>query len=70
MMPDHETWMFAGWLILLIIWLIPFVFAYFVLTDRFKRRSPSASELLDQAYARGELSRDEYLRKRNDIDGH
>ena len=69
MMPDHGTWMFGGWLILLIVWLIPFVFSYFVLTDRFKGRSPSARELLDQAYARGELSRDEYLKKRNDIDG-
>jgi uncharacterized membrane protein len=69
MMPEHGTWMFGGWLILLIVWLIPFVFAYFVLTDRFKGRSPSARELLDQAYARCELSRDEYLKKRNDIDG-
>lgn len=69
MMPDHGTWMFGAWLILLIVWLIPFLFSYFVLTDRFKRRSPSARELLDQAYARGELSRDEYLKKRNDIDG-
>ncbi len=46
-MPDHGTWMFGGWLILLVVWLIPFVFAYFVFTDRFKGRSPSARELLD-----------------------
>lgn len=69
MMPDHGTWMFGGWLIILIIWLIPFVISYFVLTDRFKGRSPSARELLDQAYARGELSRDEYLKKRDDLAG-
>jgi len=69
MMSDHGTWMFGGWLIFLIVWLIPFVFAYFVLSERFKGRSPSARDLLDQAYARGELSRDEYLQKRNDIDG-
>lgn len=69
MMPDHGTWMFGGWLIFLIIWLIPFVISYFVLTDRFKGRSPSARELLDQAYARGELSRDEYLKKRDDLAG-
>jgi len=69
MMADHGTWMLGGWLIFLIVWLIPFVFSYFVLRDRFKGRSPSARELLDQAYARGELSRDEYLKKRNDIEG-
>ena len=60
--------MFGGWLIFLIVWLIPFVLVYFVLADRFKGRSPSARDLLDLAYARGESSRDEYLKKRNDID--
>ena len=69
MMPGHESWMLGGWLIFLIFWLVPFFILYFVLKDRFKGRSPSARELLDQAYARGELSRDEYLKKRNDIEG-
>jgi len=69
MMSDHGTWMFGGWLIFLIVWLIPFVFAYFVLSERFKGRSPSARDLLDQAYARGELSREEYLKKRDDLAG-
>ena len=69
MMFDHGTWMFGGWLIFLIVWLIPFIISYIIFADRFRGRSPSARELLDQAYARGELSRDEYLQKRNDIDG-
>ena len=69
MMPGHESWMLGGWLIFLIVWLVPLLLLYFVLTDRFKRRSPSARELLDQAYARGELSTDAYLMKRNDIEG-
>jgi putative membrane protein len=68
-MFDHGTWMFGGWLIFLIVWLIPFIISYIIFADRFRGRSPSARELLDQAYARGELSRDEYLQKRNDIDG-
>ena len=69
MMFDHGTWMFGGWLIFLIVWLIPFIISYIIFADRFRGRSPSARELLDHAYARGELSRDEYLQKRNDIDG-
>jgi putative membrane protein len=69
MMFDHGTWMFGGWLIFLIVWLTPFIISYIIFADRFRGRSPSARELLDQAYARGELSRDEYLQKRNDIDG-
>ena len=68
MMFDHGTWMFGGWLIFLIVWLIPFIISYIIFADRFRGRSPSARELLDQAYARGELSRDEYLKKRNDIE--
>ena len=69
MMFDHGTWMFGGWLIFLIVWLTPFIISYIIFADRFRGRSPSARELLDQAYARGELSRDEYLKKRNDIEG-
>jgi putative membrane protein len=68
-MFDHGTWMFGGWLIFLIVWLTPFIISYIIFADRFRGRLPSARELLDQAYARGELSRDEYLQKRNDIDG-
>ena len=69
MMFDHGTWMFGGWLIFLIVWLTPFIISYIIFADRFRERPNSARELLDQAYARGELSRDEYLQKRNDIDG-
>lgn len=69
MMPGHESWMLGGWLVFLIFWLVPFLLLYFALTDRFKGRPSSARELLDQAYARGELSREEYLKKRNDIEG-
>ena len=69
MMFDHGTWMFGGWLIFLIVWLIPFIISYIIFADRFGGRPPSARELLDQAYARGDLSRDEYLKKRDDLAG-
>jgi putative membrane protein len=68
-MPDHGSWMFGGWLTMLLIWLAPFVLLFFALSNFFGNRPPSARELLDQAYARGELSRDDYLKKRDDLAG-
>jgi len=38
--------------------------------DESRGNTLTARELLDQAYARGELPRDEYLRKRDDLAGH
>ena len=68
-MFDHGSWMFGGWLTMLLIWLAPFVLLFFGLKNFFGNRPPSARELLDQTYARGELSRDEYLKKRDDLAG-
>ena len=66
-MPEHGTWMFGGWLTMLVVWLAPFVLLFFALKNFFGGRPSSACELLDQAYARGELTRDEYLKKRSDL---
>jgi putative membrane protein len=68
-MPDHGSWMFGGWVTMLLIWLAPFVLLFFALKNYFENRPPSARELLDRAYARGELTRDEYLTKRDDLTG-
>ncbi len=35
--------------------------------DRTEQREKTALELLDEAYARGEIGREEYLRKREDL---
>jgi len=68
-MFDHGSWMFGGWLTMLLIWVAPSVLLFFALKNFFGNRSPTARELLDQAYARGKLSRDEYLKKRDDLAG-
>ncbi|MDP1693809.1 MAG: SHOCT domain-containing protein [Burkholderiaceae bacterium] len=65
-------WMFGGWLMMLLIWLIPFVALFVGLKVLFDRSGPpaaskSALDLLDEAYARGEINRDEYLQKRADL---
>jgi putative membrane protein len=68
-MFDHGDWMFGGGLTMLLIWLAPIFLLFFALRNFLGNRPPTARELLDQAYARGELPRDEYLRKRDDLAG-
>jgi putative membrane protein len=66
-MFDHAGLMTGGWLAMLLIWVVPLVLLFLVLRNPGGNRPPSARELLDQAYARGELSRDEYLKKKEDL---
>ncbi len=68
-MFDHGSWMYGGWLIMLLVWVVPFVVLFLALQNFAGNRARSARELLDEAYARGELSRDEYLKKRDDLTG-
>lgn len=69
---DHGVWMFGGWLMMLLVWLVPFVALFVGLKYLYGRSGPanagkSARDLLDEAYARGEISREEYLQKRDDL---
>lgn len=66
-MFDHAGWMSGGWFIMLLIWVVPVLLIFLALRQSGVNRPLSARELLDQAYARGELSRDEYLKKKEDI---
>ena len=58
---------FGGWGLVWLLWIIPLVFLFYALKGPAGNRQTSARELLDQSYARGELPRDEYLRRREDI---
>jgi hypothetical protein len=58
--------MLVGWLTMLLICLTPIVLLLFALRNFLGNRPPSARDLLDQAYARGELSRDEYFEETDD----
>ena len=69
---DHGAWMFGGWLIMLVIWLLPFVLLFAAIKYLLSRSESSgakksALDILDEAYARREISRDEYLQKRDDL---
>ena len=69
---DHGVWMFGGWLMMLLVWLVPFIALFVGLKVLLGRSGPSgagksALDLLDEAYARREISREEYLQKRDDL---
>ena len=69
---DHGVWMFGGWLMMLVIWLVPFLvlfvgMKYLLGRSRSATAGKSALDVLDEAYARREISRDEYLQKRDDL---
>ena len=72
---DHG-WMFGGGLGMILIWLIPLVllfllgrsfFAKDVGRDKAAPPPRSALDLLKESYARGEIGRDEFLQKRDDL---
>jgi len=58
--------MLGGWLAMLLVGIAALVLLFFALKNFFGKRPPSKRELLDQAYACGELSRDEYCEERDD----
>ena len=69
---DHGGWMFGGWLMMLLIWLVPFILLFVGLKVLLGRADPpgaakSARDLLDEAYARREIDREEYLQRRDDL---
>lgn len=69
---DHGVWMFGGWLMMLLIWLVPFLILfvgmkYLLGRSNLSRAEKSALDILDEAYARREISREEYLEKRDDL---
>ena len=80
---DHGGWMFGGsggwmifgWLWMALIWLIPILLLFSLFKYLFSNRpgvdnqTPhrNALDILDEKYALGELTREEYLQKRDDI---
>lgn len=69
-------WMFFGWLWMALFWLIPilllFALGKYLLgstqpgQDK-NGHSRTALDILDEVYARGEISREDYLQKREDL---
>lgn len=69
-------WHWLGWLGMTFFWLIPILLMLAVLKYLMDGRSSKASDddimldalaVLEEKYARGEINRDEYLQKREDL---
>ena len=69
-------WMIFGWLWMALIWLIPILLLFALIKYLFGSKNTgsaketprqTALDILDEAHARGELTREEYLQKRDDL---
>lgn len=69
-------WMILGWVWMALVWLVPLLILLALLKYLIGNRGPRpphappsrrARDLLDEAYARGEINREEYLQKREDL---
>jgi putative membrane protein len=71
---DHFGMGFGGlgWLGMILAWVVPLVLLYLLLRrysgDKGSRREKTALEILQERYARGEINRDEYLKRRADLE--
>lgn len=69
---DHGAWMFGGWLGMVLIWLVPIILLlvaikYLATGSKSGGYGKTPLEILEEAYARGEISRDDFLQKRDDL---
>lgn len=78
MLADGGGWMALGWLWMLLFTLAPvfllfslfkYVFGSYRRNTLEEKPRRTALEILDEAYAKGEIAREEYLQKRDDLQG-
>jgi putative membrane protein len=77
MFGDGGGWMIFGWLWMALIWLVPILLLFALAKHLFSSQKPGAPakeemrrtalDILDEAHAHGELTREEYLQKRDDL---
>lgn len=74
---DHGLWMMGGWFIMLLLWIVPFFVFFLAIRRLLDKRWPmapqaapqTALDLLEEAYARGEIDRAAFLQRRDDLQG-
>lgn len=77
MFGNGGGWMIFGWLWMAFIGLVPILLLFALVKYLFSNREPgtrpreetrrTALDILDEAYARGDLTREAYLQKREDL---
>lgn len=67
---DHFG-MGLGGIGMILVWIVPLLLVYLLFRhfsgDWQERRGKSALDILEERYARGEIDRDEYLKRRADL---
>lgn len=71
---DHGAWMFGGWIFMLLLWLLPVILLlaaikYLLTGAKPRKDSKTPLEILKETYARGEISRETFLQKSDDLTG-
>jgi len=69
---DHMGWMAGGWLLMALTWLVPVGLVAALVFYLLRGVKPGATtrtplDIVEEAYARGEISREEFLQKREDL---
>ncbi len=77
MFGNGGGWMIFGWFWMALIGLVPILLLFALVKYLFGNRQPAtrpkeetrraALDILDEAYARGDLTREAYLQKRDDL---
>ena len=62
---DHGVWMLGGWIVMLVLWLLPFALLFIAIRfffDKFNAAGrKTAIEIMEATYACGKINRDEFL---------
>ena len=62
---DHGVWMLGGWIVMLVLWLLPFALLFIAIRfffDKFNAAGgKTALEIMEATYACGKINRDEFL---------
>ena len=68
---DHGAWMMGGWIVMLALWLLPFALLFLAIKFSFDKLKASGGkrtiDILEASYAGGNISREEFLQKRDDL---
>ena len=68
----HGYGMFGGWFYMLVVWLVPILIIIAIIkfltnSAQSSGKSKTPLEIIEEAYARGELSREDFLQRRDDL---